>query len=229
VSSSQVSHPEQADHRVDSAPANDTHGAHDEQEAHGSRGTRGHGLLEPFLARQRAKQANRRIPARLRKGRILDIGCGSFPYFLSHTYFAEKFAIDQLAPATTPPDILWTTLNLNAEPHLPFDDGYFDAITMLAVVEHLNPNSLVTLFREAYRTLKPGGVLIVTTPSAWSDTILHVMARVRLVSPEEINEHVYAYTLPLLGWYFGRAGFAMDKTRFGYFEMMMNMWAVATR
>jgi hypothetical protein len=55
------------------------------------------------------------------------------------------------------------------------------------------------------------------------------MARVRLVSPEEINEHVYAYTLPLLGWYFGRAGFDMDKTRFGYFELMMNMWAVATR
>ena len=43
------------------------------------------------------------------------------------------------------------------------------------------------------------------------------------------NNHVYAYTLPLLGWYFGRAGFAMEQVRFGYFEMGLNMWAVALR
>src|SRR5262245_30561830 len=32
-----------------------------------------------------------------------------------------------------------------------------------------------------------------------------------MVSAEEIEEHAYAYTLPLLGRYFGTAGFAMDK------------------
>jgi hypothetical protein len=47
--------------------------------------TRGRGLLEPWLAKMRAQRANRLIPAELRAGRILDIGCGSFPYFLSHT------------------------------------------------------------------------------------------------------------------------------------------------
>jgi SAM-dependent methyltransferase len=191
--------------------------------------TRGKGALEPLLARLRARQANRLIPERLRAGRILDIGCGSFPYFLSHTYFKEKFAVDQLSPVTSLPEIFWRTLDLNAEPQLPFDDGFFSAITMLAVVEHLDPTSLVSLFQEAYRTLQPGGVLIVTTPAAWSDGILRSMARARLVSAEEINEHVYAYTLPLLGWYFGKAGFSMDKVRFGYFELMLNLWAVAER
>jgi SAM-dependent methyltransferase len=191
--------------------------------------TRGHGALESFLARQRAKKANQLIPSNLREGRILDIGCGSYPYFLSHTYFREKFAIDQLSPKACPPDILFKTLDLNAEPKLPFEDGYLSAITLLAVVEHLNPTSLVQLFSEAYRTLHPGGVLVVTTPSAWSDGLLHWMARLNLVSAEEINEHVYAYTLPLLGWYFGRAGFDMHKTRFGYFEFMLNMWAMARR
>ena len=191
--------------------------------------TRGKGLLEPFLARQRAKMANQVIPDQLRKGRILDIGCGSYPYFLSHVYFQQKFAIDQLAPATVPPNIQWTTLDLNREPSLPFEDGFFSVITMLAVVEHLKPNSLVKLLSEAYRTLAPGGVLIITTPSAWSDGLLRLMAKLRLVSAEEINEHCYAYTLPLLGWYFGRAGFAMNKVRFGYFEFMLNMWAVARR
>jgi SAM-dependent methyltransferase len=100
---------------------------------------------------------------------------------------------------------------------------------MLAVVEHLNPTSMVELFRETYRVLKPGGVVVLTTPAAWSDGILKTMARLSLVSPEEIHEHVFAYTLPLLGWYFGRAGFAMDKVQFGYFEMLLNMWAVAKK
>lgn len=191
--------------------------------------TRGKGLLEPWLARQRAATANRLLPSELRGGRILDIGCGTYPYFLSHTSFKEKFAIDQLPPADGVGGIQWHTLDLNTEPHIPFDDGYFNAITMLAVAEHLNPVSLVELLAEAHRTLKPEGRVVITTPAAWSDGLLKLMARLRLVSAEEINEHVFAYTLPLLGWYFGRAGFDMDKVRFGYFEMGLNMWAVAVR
>ena len=201
----------------------------DKSVSHSPHTTRGHGVLEPFLARQRARRANKMIPNKLRSGRILDIGCGSFPYFLSHVYFQEKFAIDQLSPSAVPADIHFNTLDLNNEPKLPFEDNYFSVLTMLAVVEHLNPTSLVSLFKEAYRTLKPGGIIIITTPSAWSDGLLHFMARVRLVSPEEINEHVYAYTLPLLGWYFGRGGFDMTKLRFGYFEMRLNMWATARK
>ena len=191
--------------------------------------TRGKGLLEPFLARQRANVANRLIKSELRDGRILDVGCGSYPYFLSHTSFKEKFAIDQLPPAQDESNIAWHTLDLNSKPSLPFEDSYFSVISMLAVAEHLNPNSLVELFSEARRTLKPGGRLIVTTPAAWSDGLLKFMARLNLVSAEEIDEHVYAYTLPLLGWYFGKAGFEMKKIEFGYLEMGLNMWAFAER
>lgn len=191
--------------------------------------TRGSGLLEPLLARLRANKANNLIPANLRRGRVLDIGCGSYPYFLSHTSFLEKFAIDQSVPPEDQSGIHWHTLDLNIEPELPFEDGFFNVITMLAVVEHLDPTSLVSLFKEAHRTLTPGGHLILTTPAAWSDNILKWMARLNLVSAEEIDEHQFAYTLPLLGWYFGKAGFEMPKVRFGYFEFMVNMWALAER
>jgi SAM-dependent methyltransferase len=194
--------------------------------------TRGRGLLEPLLAQLRARKANSLIPDELRSGQILDIGCGSYPYFLSHTLFQKKFAIDQLPPselARATYDIEWYTLDLNSEPRLPFQDDFFDVVSMLAVVEHLNPTSMVELFRETYRVLKPGGVVALTTPAAWSDGLLKMMARIGLVSAEEIHEHVFAYTLPLLGWYFGRAGFGMDKVRFGYFESMLNMWAVAKK
>jgi SAM-dependent methyltransferase len=194
--------------------------------------TRGKGLLEPTLARLRTQRANRLIPAELRSGRILDIGCGSFPYFLAHTAFEEKFAVDQLPmPKETAArnQIEFFTLNLNREPHLPFEAGYFEVVTLLAVVEHLNPDSMALLFREACRVLKPGGMVILTTPAAWSDGLLKLMARLSLVSAEEIHEHAFAYTLPLLGWHFGQAGFQMTKVRFGYFEFMMNMWATAQK
>ncbi len=191
--------------------------------------TRGHGILEPLLARQRAKVANHLIPDNLRLGRILDIGCGSYPYFLSHTYFEEKFAIDQQKQPETPSKINWFSLDLNIDPQLPFDDSYFSAVTMLAVIEHLSPSTLVLLFEEIHRTLQPNGTLIITTPAAWSDGLLRLMAGINLVSPEEINEHVFVYTLPLLGWYFGKAGFELQKVKFGYFEFHLNLWATATR
>ncbi|HLI63644.1 MAG TPA: methyltransferase domain-containing protein [Terriglobales bacterium] len=43
----------------------------------------------------------------------------------------------------------------------PFSDGFFDAITCLSVIEHGVP--LPAYFREMYRLLKPGGLLITST------------------------------------------------------------------
>jgi SAM-dependent methyltransferase len=194
--------------------------------------TRGKGLLEPTLAYLRTRRADQLIPSDLRAGRILDIGCGSYPYFLAHTTFKEKFAVDQLPMSTeiaTRNRIEFHTLNLNLEPNLPFEDNFFSIVTLLAVVEHLNPNSMALLFKESHRILKPGGMVILTTPAAWSDGLLKLMSQVNLVSAEEIHEHAYAYTLPLLGWHFGQAGFEMTKVRFGYFEFMLNMWATARK
>jgi SAM-dependent methyltransferase len=194
--------------------------------------TRGKGLLEPMLADLRAQRANKLIPPPLRDGRILDVGCGSFPYFLAHTSFKEKFAIDQIPLSSNTASELKIesfTLDLEIEPHLPFEDNFFEAVTLLAVVEHLDPALMAKLFKEVYRVLKPGGMVILTTPAAWSDSLLKFMARLSLVSAEEIQEHAYAYTLPLLGWYFGQAGFEMTKTKFGYFEFMFNMWATAKK
>ena len=128
--------------------------------------TRGQGLLEPLLAQLRAKQANKLIPDYLRQGRILDIGCGSYPYFLSHTSFKEKFAIEKLPDQKNVSNIHWYTLDVNSDPSLPFEDGFFNVITLLAVVEHLNPESLVRLFKETQRALASDGLLILTTPSA---------------------------------------------------------------
>jgi SAM-dependent methyltransferase len=197
-----------------------------------ARTTRGNGLLEPLLAYLRARKANALIPPSLRSGSILDIGCGTYPYFLAHTSFKRKFAIDQVAPSQQAMETLQIacySLNLEHEPRLPFADEYFDVITMLAVIEHLNPPNMALLFRETYRTLKPGGRVILTTPAIWSNGVLKAFSRINLVSKAEIDEHVYAYTLPIIGWYFGQAGFEMNNIRFGYFEAFLNMWAYAEK
>ena len=194
--------------------------------------TRGKGLLEPTLARLRTQRANDLIPAKLRVGRLLDIGCGSFPYFLAHTAFEEKFAVDQLPMSretAAKNRIEFFNLNLNEKPQLPFEDNYFNAVTLLAVVEHLDPDSMALLFKESRRVLQPEGMVILTTPAAWSDGLLKFMARINLVSAEEIHEHAFAYNLPLIGWHFGQAGFEMTRVKFGYFEFMLNMWATATK
>jgi SAM-dependent methyltransferase len=193
------------------------------------RATRGHGLLEPLLARLRARKAESLIPVTLRRGRVLDIGCGSSPYFLSHTYFVEKYAIDQMPPAASSAGISWHQLDLNRAPRIPFEDGFFSVVTMLAVAEHLDPAALEQLLVECRRLLSPGGRLILTTPAARADRLLRWLARVGLVSREEIDEHKYAYTPGLLGWYYGRAGFAMERIRFGSFEAGLNLWATADR
>lgn len=194
--------------------------------------TRGKGLLEPYLAQMRSRQANRLIPPHLRNGRILDIGCGSFPYFLAHTAFQEKFAVDRLAlkrDDLSQLQIQFHALNLSIDPVLPFEADFFDVVTLLAVVEHLNPTNTALLFSEIYRVLQHEGRVILTTPAAWSDGLLRGMARLNFVSAEEINEHAFSYTLPLIGWHFGQAGFSMHKVKFGYFELMLNMWATAQK
>jgi SAM-dependent methyltransferase len=185
--------------------------------------------LEAQLAQWRARQADRLIPNELRRGRILDIGCGSYPYFLAHTSFKEKFAIDQLKPAASPLEIRLHRLDLNTEIVLPFEDKFFSVVTLLAVVEHLNPSRLVGLFGDVHRILMPSGLVIITTPSLWSANVLRAMARVGLVSTEEIREHVYHYSAQVLGAYFGTAGFSAEKVRFGYFEWSFNLWATGQR
>lgn len=194
--------------------------------------TRGSGLLETWLAKQRAKRANRLIPAGLRGGRILDIGCGSTPYFLTKTDFREKFSLDQLAIPTEIQEaggVRHVVHDLEVSPGLPFDDGTFNVITLLAFVEHVEPEVAAAILREANRALAPGGIVIVTTPAAWSDGLLHTMARMGLVSPEEIHEHAFAYSLQTLGVAMGQAGFSPRKFRAGYFELGMNLWAVGEK
>lgn len=65
----------------------------------------------------------------------------------------------------------------------------FDAITMLAVMEHLKPQVLESLEEECYRLLRPRGRIILTVPSPWVDFILIGLRFLRLIDGMSLEQH----------------------------------------
>ncbi|HEX2967105.1 MAG TPA: class I SAM-dependent methyltransferase [Syntrophorhabdaceae bacterium] len=195
--------------------------------------TRGYGLMEGFLAKRRASMANNLIPAHLRTDRILDIGCGSIPFFLINTAFQEKYGLDQGILNSTKEqynreqNIHLIDFDIERSTRLPFDDGYFGVVTMLAVIEHVTISRAPALINEIRRVLKNGGIYIVTTPAPWTDTLLRMMAFVKLVSSQEIDDHKAAYDSKTLRSTIHKGGFETKNIESGYFEGFVNVWATA--
>jgi 2-polyprenyl-3-methyl-5-hydroxy-6-metoxy-1,4-benzoquinol methylase len=199
-----------------------------------SKSTRGFGLLEKLLAEMRYKVADKLIPSAYRKGRILDIGCGVYPFFLMKTEFSEKFGLDKAVQKNyikrfQDNNIVLINYDIEKENVLPFKNEYFDVVTMLAVIEHFEPKRFLKMIREIYRVLKPGGMYILTTPAFWTDGLLWFMAKLRLLSPLEIEEHKAVYSHSKIFSMLREGNFSKEKIRLGYFEMFMNIWATATK
>jgi len=189
--------------------------------------TRGHGLLEGFLAKKRSLMANKLLE-NAPKEKVLDIGCGSYPYFLLNTDFKEKIGIDYSLRKLSIKDLELKKLDVTKK-RLPFKDNNFDAVTMLAVFEHLDKKMLPGVLEEIRRVLKKNGVLIITTPSPWVDKPLHHLANFGIISKEEIHEHKHNLNHKTIGQYLINAGFPKSKLKKGYFEVHMNMWFVSQK
>lgn len=77
---------------------------------------------------------------------------------------------------------------------LPYDDGAFDAVTIIELIEHLPPDDNRVLLAEAARVLRPGGRLVVSTPnygSLWP--LLEAMVN-RLGEVSYEDQHITHYT-----------------------------------
>lgn len=195
---------------------------------------RGYGPLDVFLAKQRHKIAQKKIRYADKTGRILDVGCGNYPLFLLNVNFSQKYGLDKISQDNPDENITKqgiTLINSNFEEtgKFPFEDDYFDVVTMLAVFEHIIPENLVKVHKEIYRVLKRGGIYIMTTPAFWTDHLLRILAKLRLISDIEIKEHKGYYSHSMISSVLQAADFQKNNMRFGYFELFMNTWATAVK
>lgn len=190
--------------------------------------TRGDGKFEGLLAWWRMKAALQAVKPGLRGGDVLDLGCGTHPVFLLQSPFGRKVGMDQLPPAMDPQGVEIIRYNL-VDARLPFPDNSFDCVTALAFLEHLEPHTLPSLLRETRRVLKPSGQFIATTPHFYADGLLRLLARVNLVSREEIDEHKSRFWRREIRRLLLEAGFTGRKISVRGFQLGLNILAVAEK
>lgn len=70
---------------------------------------------------------------------------------------------------------------------LPFRDRAFDAVVMLATIEHIAEKA--PLARECRRVLHPGGLVILTVPSLVADRVIDLLAAIRLLHGMSLEQH----------------------------------------
>lgn len=188
-----------------------------------SYGARGERRLDALLAALRRRRVDRHI----RPGTVLvDLGCGHAGSLL------EAYA-DTIARGIGFDVAVGPSPAANVELHaqavdtpLPLADCSVDVVSCLAVIEHVERPDV--LAAEAHRILRPGGVLVVTTPSAQAKPILELISvRLRLIDPTEILDHKRYYRPATLRTELGQAGFA--DVAVSRFELGLNLAAVARR
>ena len=158
------------------------------------------------------------------QSRVCDIGCGEGALFLHHveSRLTLGVGLDEYAGESTREKI--SLIHANITVRLPPEDGQFDHVTMLAVLEHLKePREVLT---EAHRLLRPVGSLIMTWPSSIVDPILEVLTRIGVVNDElGFDQHQPRIPVARLREMLQEMGFARIEN--GTFELGLNNWLVA--
>ena len=142
-------------------------------------------LLTDFLQRQRLRAVSPYV-----KGDVLDLGCGNAKVVAllrpDQNYVGVDGRLDMIRwLADNYARYAFYHCNLDREALTTL--GRFDTILMMAVIEHLaEPGRLLC---QLPHYLKPGGKLIITTPSPLGDKVHQLGARLGVFSMEATREH----------------------------------------
>lgn len=118
-------------------------------------------VLDPLWIAKRSLKRGILGAAHHAHGRLLDVGCGIKPYRAMFPQCREYLGIER--PGTLSHsrvvDVWGDALQL------PFAPATMDTVLCNEVLEHVPEPS--QLFAEAARVLRPGGILLLTTPQVW--------------------------------------------------------------
>jgi len=146
------------------------------------------GVLSPWVAGMRAKKVARHIPP---KSKVLDVGCGAGLLIQYLPATCSYVGVDQDVAAIEAnrrlfPRVAFQVFDIVTATY-PFQEQSFDTIVMAAVIEHIHDP--LHVMKEMFRILKPGGRLIMTTPSPVGGRVHTVMAFLGLLSRQAAEEH----------------------------------------
>jgi len=148
---------------------------------------------------------------------ILEIGCGTggnLAMLATHGHLSAMEYDAQARIIAASLEVCPVSLGGLPEP-VPFDDGAFDLVCLLDVLEHIE-NDNAALARVA-RLLKPTGHVLITVPAyAWLWS-----------AHDEAHRHHRRYTAKILGQRAQAAGFFVD--RLGYFNSLLFPLIACTR
>jgi ubiquinone/menaquinone biosynthesis C-methylase UbiE len=123
-----------------------------------------------------------------KSARVLDVGCADGALFRQlKSNIGEVVGIDPDLDRSM--EMNQCKLISGCFPQDLLEDGPFDAITMLAVLEHIPSEQQPRWATECMRLLRPGGYLVITTPSPFVDSILTVLKFLRLIDGMSLEQH----------------------------------------
>ncbi len=138
--------------------------------------------------------------------RLLDVGCGAgnMIHHLSEYGQVKGLEIDP-RPVKKARERGYDVDEFDVTKPMPFEEGTFDAITALDVIEHNDDD--MAILRDSHRVLKPGGHIIITVPAfmfLWSHN-------------DEINAHYRRYTAKELRQKLEQTGFKVRRVSYNNF------------
>jgi SAM-dependent methyltransferase len=141
--------------------------------------------LDRFIQRWRMRQAVRFIPA---QARVIDVGAHEGELFRAlGGQLNRGFGIEPLRK-TSLEEANFTVVP-GFFPAVRPPEGGWDAITMLAVLEHIPTREQPALAAACHDLLKPGGRVIITVPAKAVDHILAALRAMRLIDGMSLEEH----------------------------------------
>src|ERR1044071_178359 len=138
-----------------------------------------------------------------RRPRILDVGCGTGANLLMLSQFGDAEGVDISEDALAfCRERGLANVKLGAAEKLPYDDGTFDLVTALDVVEHLDDD--LGGLSEMRRVLRPGGRVLLFVP-----TFMFLWG-----VQDDVSHHRRRYRLPELQRVLEQAGFEVERTTY---------------